>query len=506
MSNFIEFLKIIVFGVVEGFTEWLPISSTGHLILVENIVHLNVSEDFMNVFRVVIQLGAILAVLVLYFRRLNPFDPGKKPAQKRATWHLWFKIVIACLPAAVIGILFDDVLDKYLYNPYVVAAMLIIYGVIFIAFENHNQYAEARVKKVSQISYQTAFYIGLFQLLALVPGTSRSGATILGAMMLGCSRTAASEFTFFLGIPVTYLYNMLAGIIRSLGDSKTPVYFLLLSSLLNIGLDFFTILGLGMGVGGPALATVISQGISAVLCLIYMIRHYPILHMKDEEWKPDGRMLGTLCSMGIPMGLQYSITAIGSVVLQTAVNSLGSMAVAAVSTGSKVSMFFCCPFDALGGTMATYAGQNVGAKKLDRVKEGLKAASLIGIVYSLIAFVILFFGGKHIALLFMDADQTEIIGRVAMFLIGNSMFYIPLTFVNVVRFTIQGMGFSTFAILAGVCEMAARSLVGFCLVPVFGFLPACFASPLAWIFADAFLIPAFFHCMKKLKVLFGETA
>ena len=138
MSNFIEFLKIVVFGVVEGFTEWLPISSTGHLILVENIVHLNVSEEFMNVFRVVIQLGAILAVLVLYFRRLNPFDPGKKPAQKRATWHLWFKIIIACLPAAVVGILLDEVLDKYLYNPYVVAAMLIIYGVIFIAFENRR--------------------------------------------------------------------------------------------------------------------------------------------------------------------------------------------------------------------------------------------------------------------------------------------------------------------------------------------------------------------------------
>ena len=307
-------------------------------------------------------------------------------------------------------------------------------------------------------------------------------------------------FVIFLGIPVTYLYNMLAGIIRSLGDSKTPVYFLLLSSLMNIALDFFTILVLGMGVRGPALATVISQGISAVLCLIYMIRHYPILHMKQGEWQPDGRMLCALCGMGIPMGLQYSITAIGSVVLQTAVNSLGSMAVAAVSTGSKVSMFFCCPFDALGGTMATYAGQNVGAKKLNRVKEGLKAASLIGIIYSLIAFMVLLFGGRYIALLFMDADQTEIIGRVATFLIGNSMFYIPLTFVNVVRFTIQGMGFSTFAILAGVCEM-----VGFCLVPVFGFLPACFASPLAWIFADAFLIPAFFHCMKKLKVLFGET-
>ena len=209
MSNFIEFLKIVVFGVVEGFTEWLPISSTGHLILVENIVHLNVSEEFMNVFRVVIQLGAILAVLVLYFRRLNPFDSGKKPAQKRATWHLWFKIVIACIPAAVLGILLDTVLDKYLYNPYVVAAMLIIYGVIFIAFENYNQHVEFRIKKVSQISYRTAFYIGLFQLLALIPGTSRSGATILGAMMLGCSRTAASEFTFFLGIPVMFGASLL---------------------------------------------------------------------------------------------------------------------------------------------------------------------------------------------------------------------------------------------------------------------------------------------------------
>ena len=241
MSNFIEFLKIIVFGVVEGFTEWLPISSTGHLILVENIVHLNVSEDFMNVFRVVIQLGAILAVLVLYFRRLNPFDPGKKPAQKRATRHLWFKIVIACLPAAVIGILFDDVLDKYLYNPYVVAAMLIIYGVIFIAFENHNQYAEARVKKVSQISYQTAFYIGLFQLLALVPGTSRSGATILGAMMLGCSRTVASEFTFFLGIPVMFGASLLKIVHYGLAFSAMELFFMVAAMVIAFIVSMYSI-------------------------------------------------------------------------------------------------------------------------------------------------------------------------------------------------------------------------------------------------------------------------
>lgn len=311
-------------------------------------------------------------------------------------------------------------------------------------------------------------------------------------------------FVIFMGIPVTYLYNLLAGIIRSLGDSKTPVYFLLLSSVLNIGLDLFTILVLGMGVGGPAYATVISQGFSAVLCLIYMLKHYPILKMTAEEKKFDGNMARVLCAMGIPMGLQYSITAIGSVVLQTAVNSLGSLAVAAISTGSKVSMFFCCPFDALGGTMATYAGQNVGAKKLDRVVEGVKMASLIGFVYAVIACAFLFLAGDKLALLFMDSGETELIHQVHMFLIGNSLFYIPLTLVNVVRFTIQGMGYSTFAILAGVCEMAARAFVGFFLVPAFGFIPACIASPLAWIFADLFLVPAFGHCIKKLRVLFGK--
>ena len=309
----------------------------------------------------------------------------------------------------------------------------------------------------------------------------------------------------FAGIPATYLYNLVSGVIRSMGDSKTPLIFLALAAFVNIGLDLLLIIVFPMGVAGAALATVISQAFSGIACVIYSKRRFEILHTDEEERKVNKGYMKTLCGMGVPMGLQYSITAIGSVILQSAVNTLGSNAVASMTAGSKIGMFFCCPYDALGSTMATYGGQNVGAKKLDRVKEGLKAASLIGIIYSVIAFVILFFGGKYIALLFMDADQTEIIGRVAMFLIGNSMFYIPLTFVNVVRFTIQGMGFSTFAILAGVCEMAARSLVGFCLVPVFGFLPACFASPLAWIFADAFLIPAFFHCMKKLKVLFGEA-
>ena len=303
-------------------------------------------------------------------------------------------------------------------------------------------------------------------------------------------------FVIFAGIPATYLYNMTAGIIRSLGDSKTPVYFLLLSSVLNIALDLFTIVVLKMGVAGAAYATVISQAVSGLLCLLYMKKHFEILKMEKEI---DRHLIGRLCGMGIPMGLQYSITAIGSVILQASVNTLGSMAVAAVAAGSKVTLFFCCPFDALGGTMATYAGQNVGAGKLDRIKAGLKSSSIIGCIYAVIAFLILVFFSDKIALLFMDAGETETIRQVSMFLIANSAFYIPLVFVNVVRFTIQGMGYSTFAILAGVFEMAARGLAGLVLVPAFGYIAACFGSPLAWIFADIFLFPAFFHCLKTMK-------
>ena len=186
-------------------------------------------------------------------------------------------------------------------------------------------------------------------------------------------------FVIFLGIPVVYLYNLLSGILRSLGDSKTPLYFLIISSLLNIVLDLIAILVLDMGVGGAAWATVISQGISGILCLLYMMKNYSILKIKKEEWVPNGQLMKTLCMMGVPMGLQYSITAIGSVILQTAVNSLGSMAVAAITAGNKINMIFCCPFDAMGSTMATYAGQNVGAGKFDRIMNNIKGFIYQGI-------------------------------------------------------------------------------------------------------------------------------
>lgn len=309
-------------------------------------------------------------------------------------------------------------------------------------------------------------------------------------------------FVIFLGIPATYLYNLLSCTIRSMGDSTTPLLFLLFSSVLNVILDFFTILGLGMGVEGAAWATIISQAVSGILCLIYMCRKFTILKMKEDEWKPDKSYMKNLCGMGIPMGLQYSITAIGSVILQAAVNTLGSMAVAAVTAGSKISMFFCCPFDALGSTMATYGGQNVGAKKLDRVHQGLKLGSVIGCVYALAALAFLWAAGQWIALMFVDAGETEILANTQTFLVANAAFYIPLVFVNTVRFMIQGLGYSKLAILAGVFEMIARSVVGFCLVPVFGYIAVCFASPVAWLAADLFLIPAYGHVMKELKRLF----
>ena len=306
-------------------------------------------------------------------------------------------------------------------------------------------------------------------------------------------------FWIFLGIPVTILYNLVAGIIRALGDSTTPVVFLVLAALLNIVLDIVSVVMIGTGVEGPAIATVISQAVSGVLCLIYMKKKFAILHMEDGEWSPDFRYIGTLLSSGVPMGLQYSITAIGSVILQASVNELGSAAVASVTAGGKVNLFFTCPFDALGGTMATWAGQNVGAGKPDRVHKGLMNALLLGAVYSVLACAFLSFFGKNVALLFLDSGEAEILTNAQTFLRVNSAAYLLLLCVNVFRFCIQGMGYSLFAILAGVFEMVARSIMGFGFVPKFGFFAVCFANPLAWLMADLFLIPAYALCLRRVK-------
>lgn len=308
----------------------------------------------------------------------------------------------------------------------------------------------------------------------------------------------------FAGIPVTFLYNMTAAVIRSLGDSRTPVIFLIMSAVLNIFLDLICILVFHMGISGAAVATVVSQAAAGLCCLIYMKKKFAILELSGEEWRWNRNYVLKLCNMGIPMGLQYSLTAIGSVILQSAVNGIGSDAVAAVTAGSKLSMLMVCPFDAMGSTMATYGGQNMGAGHLERIDKGLKSCTILGLVYSLAAVGIVYGAGRSLLLLFLDASESEILGNALYYITRNMWFYFPLALVNIVRFLIQGMGFSRLAVFAGAFEMLARGLAGFILVPVFGFPAVCFANPLAWIFADLFLIPAFFYVRKKTRKLMGN--
>lgn len=306
----------------------------------------------------------------------------------------------------------------------------------------------------------------------------------------------------FAGIPATLLYNILSSHLRSLGDSVTPVAFLILSACLNIGLDLLFIVTFHWGVFGASFATVLSQLVSGVLCLVFIIIRFDILHLKRDDWRLDPAYVRNLLVMGLPMGFQYSITAIGSVILQAAVNSLGSIAVASMTAASKISMFVVCPFDALGSTMATYGGQNVGAGKLERLAKGLRSAVILGAIYSAVIFVVVYFFGENMIQIFLsptEENAATVLVWAKEFLVINAAFYFPLALVNIVRFLIQGMGFSGFAVFAGVFEMVARTIVGLFLVPVFGFVAACFASPLAWIFADAFLIPAFFFCRKRLR-------
>ena len=212
-----EILKAILFGIIEGITEWLPISSTGHLILLDEVLTLKVSEAFYEMFQVVIQLGAILAVVVLFFKKLNPLDPSKKKHQKQMTWALWFKVIVAVLPSAVIGLLLDDWMDEHLYTYTVVALMLILYGIAFMIVERRNRGKEFKITGVNAIDLRTAVLIGCFQCLSLIPGTSRSGATILGAILLGVSRSAAAEFSFFLAIP-TMLGASALKLLKFLGE------------------------------------------------------------------------------------------------------------------------------------------------------------------------------------------------------------------------------------------------------------------------------------------------
>ena len=312
-------------------------------------------------------------------------------------------------------------------------------------------------------------------------------------------------FIIFLGIPAALLYNILAAILRSLGDSKTPVLFLALSSVLNIGLDIISIKLWGMGVDGTALATVISQGVSGVICFFYMKKRFSVLQMSREERRPDGAKMKRLCYMGIPMGLQYSITAIGSLVIQATMNGFGSVAVAGATAANRINGFLTCPIEALGASMAPYVGQNLGAGKLDRVSRGVMDASLCGFVSSGVLYVIIWLYGAQLTGIFLDAPDPAVTAYAVEFLRIVGAGYCLLTLVNVVRFSIQGLGFSVLAILSGVMEMIARCFAGLVIAPHIGFAAVAMGHPLAWLFADIFLIPAFLLCRKKVaSAHYGE--
>ena len=304
--------------------------------------------------------------------------------------------------------------------------------------------------------------------------------------------------TIFWGIPFTLLYNVTSALMRALGDSKRPLYFLLMASFLNIGLDLLCIIVFKMGVFGASFATVFSQAVAGFGSLWYIARHYHELRWSKEEGKLSRDHCLKLCNMGIPMGLQCSITAIGSVVLQGAVNGLGSDIVAAQTAGGKAAQFLSVPLESIGTAMTTYASQNLGAHDLKRVNRGVNTALGIGCVYSIASFIILRFADKLLIGLFLDAGEVEIMANAQSFIFWNSVFYIPLAVLIIYRYTIQGLGYSGLAMFAGVAEMVARAMVGFLFVPLWGYFAACIANPVAWFFACFFLIPAYFVVRKKL--------
>ncbi|MBQ3049006.1 MAG: MATE family efflux transporter [Oscillospiraceae bacterium] len=309
-------------------------------------------------------------------------------------------------------------------------------------------------------------------------------------------------FIVFLGIPAIMLYNLLANIIRALGDSKTPLYFLIISSIINIILDIVLILWTPLGVKAAALATVISQAVSAFLCLMMIAKRFSILHLNKSDLKLRSECVGQLLSMGIPMGLQFSVTAIGSIILQSAVNNLGPVAMAAVAAGDKVCSLMMCPMESLGIASATFAGQNVGAGKLERVHSCTKATSLLGLGYSAFIFVVALLFGDNFVAMFMEktvtGDIADIITKGHRFLIVLTAFYPLLLYIFTLRNTIQGMGFSGYAIFGGLLELVGRAGVSLLIIPAVGFSAVSFAPPAAWLLADAFFLPMYFICLKKL--------
>lgn len=303
----------------------------------------------------------------------------------------------------------------------------------------------------------------------------------------------------YYGLAATVFYNMVSNILRAIGDSKTPLYFLILASLINIGLDFAFIVGLKSGVAGAGWATVLSQLISGFACLIYMLKKFPMLRLKKEDWKVNSRMCLQHLYIGLPMALQFSITAVGVMVQQAALNTLGEVAVAAYTAASKIDNLAVQSLVALGSGIATYAGQNYGANEFGRIKKGVNICLIMTVVLSCLGTALVIFLGRLSTKLFIPNASEEILAMSEQFLFYQGVFYIPLGLIFVYRNALQGIGRSTLTMLAGVTELVMRIVAAFVLVKYYGFLGICLSNPAAWLGADVFLLIAYYLIMRKYR-------
>ncbi len=304
-------------------------------------------------------------------------------------------------------------------------------------------------------------------------------------------------YIIFAGIPACMFYNVQAGLMRAVGDSRSPLYFLIISCAVNVVLDLVFIAGLGMGVEGAALATIISQLLSGILCFLWILRKFPMLHPHGADWKPNLTAMKRLITIALPMGFQFSITAIGAVILQSAVNTLGSDIIASISASSKIQNIVFAPMETLGLTMATYCGQNLGAGRIDRIRSGMRRCVMASLVLSVICCLFVTFGSRYVALLYIKPYETAILENITYYLRICGIFYPPLALIFVFRNAIQGMGYSVPAMAAGLFELAARAIVALGFVRSVGFTAAAIANPMAWIAADIFLIPMYLYVIRK---------
>ncbi len=315
------------------------------------------------------------------------------------------------------------------------------------------------------------------------------------------SNTYIYLLIIFLGIPFTLLYNLAAGILRAIGDSRTPFIFLAISTILNIVLDLVCIIVLGLGCAGAALATITPQAVSGILCILVILRKYPILHIQKNERLFDWHLIRTLLLMGAPMGLQFSVTAIGSMVLQSSINSLGSIYASAFTAGVRINAFAMCPLDAIATGVSTFCSQNFGAGKSERIYQGYRIGIVAAASYGVLIGLFLIFLGRTACLLFLSPEETVILDAAAMFLRWNGYFFPILGLLNVSRITVQGLGFSGRAILSGAMEMVARIFVSFVLIPRSGFTGVCYANPVAWVAADLYIVPTCLYILHKVSAM-----